>query len=248
MAASQRVLGSLAQASSVDGSICYFGACYNYVAGRQYADASGASVDLWRARPELDASDIRAHSLHELAVQSADGLQIVEIGWTLDQGLNGDRVPHLFVFHWVDGAPTCYNGCGFVETSSDVTPGMRMPSGGTSRFQINHVADRWEFSLDGIMLGYFPDSLWAGRFTRLGLVQAFGEVASTTTSRCSDMGTGRFASSPASSRITDFSLLDSTTPTNLSMLVTSPDWYTSGSETRFSFRLGGPGSGPCPEP
>src|SRR5690348_10357562 len=54
-----------------DGSICYFGACYNYVAGRQYAYyATGASVDLWRARPNLDPNDPNSHSLEELAVQS----------------------------------------------------------------------------------------------------------------------------------------------------------------------------------
>ena len=120
-----------------------------------------------------------------------------------------------------------------------------LPDGGDYRFQINHVGYRWEFTLDGLMFGYFPDSLWPEPFTRLGLVQAFGEVASTTTSRCNDMGTGKFASSPASSKITRIRLLNSTTPISLSMLVTSPAWYTSGSETPSSFRLGGPGSGQC---
>lgn len=244
---SQGNVGTRLQAAATgdDGSICYYGACYNYVSGRQYADASGASVQLWTARPELDAADYDAHSLQELAVQSADASQIVEIGWTVDRQLNGDLAPHLFVFHWVDGVPTCYNGCGFVPTSTAVTPGMELPSGSLGTFRINHVRDRWELSLDGIMFGYFPDALWQGRYTRLGLVQAFGEVASTTAPACDDMGTGKFADSAASSRITGFRLLDSATPVGLSMLVTSPGLYDDAAVTPSSFRLGGPGTGRC---
>lgn len=50
-------------------------------------------------------------------VQSEDGRHIVEVGWTVDRELNGDAQPHLFVYHWVDGQATCYNGCGFVQYS-----------------------------------------------------------------------------------------------------------------------------------
>src|SRR5882757_10989357 len=67
--------GTLAPAS--DGSICWYGACYDYVNGRQRVDAGGASVVMYQARPELDPADGDAHSLQELAVQSADGTQIV---------------------------------------------------------------------------------------------------------------------------------------------------------------------------
>lgn len=240
-----RALTRAATAADDNGTICYYGACYDYVSGRQYADASGASARFWRARPELDAANIDGHSLQELAIQSADGSQIVEIGWTVDRGLNGDSAPHLFVFHWVDGQPTCYNTCDFTRTSDKIVPGMKLPSGGYTTLQINHVADRWELSMDGTVFGYFADSLWQGRFTRLGLVQAFGEVAAMSEPTCTDMGTGKFANSAASSSITGFRLLGSTTPVDLSMLVTSPAWYSSGSVTPSSFRLGGPGAGRC---
>jgi len=238
-------------APAVDAPICGFGACFDYVAGRQFAFASGASVQLWEARPEIDPNDIpNEHSLQELAVQSTDGSQIVEIGWTVDKGLNGDLAPHLFIFHWVDNIPTCYNGCGFVQTSTAVTPGMRLPSGHLGTFQIDHVGDRWELSLDGTMFGYFPDALWGTSvFTQPLLIQAFGEVASTSAPTCNDMGTGKFADSAASSQISGFKLLNSTTPADLFApgfeLVTSPDWYTASDETPTSFRLGGPGSGAC---
>jgi len=234
---------------AADGTICYYGACYNYVAGRQYAwYATGASVDLWRARPSLDPADPNEHSLQELAVQSVDGIQIVEIGWVVDRILNGDDAPHLFVFHWVDGVPTCYNGCGFVRTSTKVVPGMRLPSGGFSNFRIEHVGDRWELSLDGTMFGYFPDSLWTSAFTQPLLIQTFGEVASTSTPTCNQMGTGMYADSPASSAIADFSLLGPTpTPVDLSpaLLVTTPDWYSASHVTPTGFWLGGPRSGRC---
>jgi hypothetical protein len=237
---------------AADGSICYFGACYNYVAGRQYAYyATGASVDLWRARPNLDPNDPSSHSLEELAVQSSDGLQIVEVGWTVDRGLNGDTAPHLFVFHWIDGVPTCYNGCGFVQTSARTVPGEKLPSNGFSTFQINHVGDEWQISLDGTMFGYFPDSLWGSTvFSQPLLIQTFGEVASTSTPTCNQMGTGMFAESPASASIENFRLLGPTvSPTNLFApgyeLVTTPEWYDASHLQPTGFWLGGPGSGRC---
>ena len=84
------------------------------------------------------------HSLAELAVLSSDGQQIVEVGWTVDRGLNGDDDPHLFVFHWVDGVGTCYNGCGFVPITDGSNlgdaAGMTLPVSATDvqQFWIQH--------------------------------------------------------------------------------------------------------------
>jgi hypothetical protein len=75
----------------------------------QFAAADGANMFMTVSRPALAAGDF--HSLGEMAAESADGRNIVEVGWTVDRGLFGDSEPHLFVFHWVNGAPTCYNGC-----------------------------------------------------------------------------------------------------------------------------------------
>ena len=215
-------------------------------------------MKLWRGRPNLDPADPEAHSLQELAIQSPGLDQIVEIGWTVDRSLNGDIAPHLFVFHWVDGEPTCYNGCGFVQTPTRIVPGMELPSGGFSTFQIEHndVDRRWEFSLDGTMFGYFPDSLWSGSSDpdwgttfRLRFFQTFGEVASITSSPpCNQMGTGKFAESPASSAISGFTLLGPTpTEEDLFMpgflLQTTPEWYNIDRVTPTGFWLGGPGAG-----
>src|SRR4051812_37172663 len=58
---------------------------YLYVSGYQYAAATGASVTLQQVKPAVSAGDY--HSLAELAVESADGRQIVEVGWNADPGL-----------------------------------------------------------------------------------------------------------------------------------------------------------------
>ena len=141
--------------------------------------------------------------------------------------------------------PTCYDACGFVPTSSRVRAGMKLPAGGFGTFRIEHVTDRWEVSVDRTLVGYYPDSEWQGRYTRAGLIQAFGEVASNNAPPCDDMGTGKYAASPASSRVRDFTLLDSTTPVQLSYLVTSPEWYSLADAGPSSYRLGGPGAGRC---
>lgn len=160
------------QSTSVRSSapICYYGACYSYVAARQFVTASGAAVVMRQERPELDPTDPSGHTLQELAVQSADAQQIVEVGWTVDRGLNGDSAPHLFVYHWVNGQTTCYNGCGFVRTSTKVRPGMRVTPGRTAALGIRFHDKGWWVMYDGQSVGYYPARLWSGGFTRAGLV------------------------------------------------------------------------------
>lgn len=229
-----------------NGAICYYGACYNYVDALQFVDAAGASVIMSQARPELDTSDPDAHSLQEIAVESTDGLQIVEVGWTVDEGLNGDTLPHLFIYHWVNGQESCYNGCGFVSTLRAIQPGQRLNPHSIGEFGIVNRGGNWWILYDGLPLGYYPGSLWGGTFTRFGLVQAFGEVASTAVPSCSDMGNGRFGSDVGSSWIAGFHLVDGASAAQFTPgVVTTPDEYDSGSMTTTSYHLGGPGDGSC---
>src|SRR5882757_6029326 len=96
-----------------------------YVDTFQFATGlTGAGATIFQADPALGTTDF--HSLGEIAVESSDGLQIVEIGWNVDEGVNGDLQPHLFAFHWIDGVPTCYNACGWVQVSPTKMPGMRL--------------------------------------------------------------------------------------------------------------------------
>lgn len=228
------------------GAICYSAHnCYDYANGAESATARGASVVLFQARPEINLNDAGTHSLQELAVEDAQGRQIVEIGWTVDLGLNGDTRPHLFVYHWVDGVGKGYNRPGFTRTSKSIKPGMAVAGGRPARFAIAYSSHRWWLSYNGHRFGYYRASLWGNRYTKAGLVQAFGEVSSATGRTCNDMGNGRFGSSSHASYIKDFRLIGSSAPSRLTISATSPKRYSVGHRHSTSFRLGGPGTGRC---
>jgi hypothetical protein len=216
---------------------------FSYVDGYQYAAATGASVFLTQAKPIVAPTDY--HSLAELAVQSADAQQIVEVGWIVAKDINGDSLPHLFVYHWVNGQPSCFNGCGYIQVSPYYKPGMAVNVGATGIYKINFDQNQWQIFYNGIMIGYFPASLWGGSFTQIGLTQTFGEVAASSDTSCtSQMGKGIFGSSSGSAIISGFALVASGTTPSLSVYQTNPSSYNSGAVNSRGFNFGGPGS--CP--
>jgi MYXO-CTERM domain-containing protein len=210
------------------------------------AVSAGAGAMMKQGDPGLAAGD--SHSLGELAVISSDGKQIVEIGWHVDPLVNEDLQPRLFIFHWVDGQPTCYNGCGFVSTSTVVTPGMRVDAGATEAYQIELRGADWWLSYKGQDLGYFPGSLWTTTpYSAAGYIQWFGEIAAATASSCSEMGNGLFGSDPGAASMTGLYKImpggqhvpaDGRTGT-----VTNAANWKIGQTTSTSFSFGGPGQG-----
>ncbi|WP_042364055.1 neprosin family prolyl endopeptidase [Streptacidiphilus neutrinimicus] len=227
------------------GPICWFGACYDYVSGRQTTDTAGATIRMLQADPAIKPGDTDSHSLQELALQSADQKSTVEIGWTVDLGLNGDLLPHLFVYHWVDGQESCYNGCGFVQVSHTAKAGMALRPGATAQFSILNLAGDWWVFYDAQAVGYFPGSLWGGAYDRAQVVTAFGEVAHAADSTCEQMGDGRLGTAHGSGWISDYRLLGAVDRSRLTVAATSPALYDAGRVTSTSFHLGGPGTGPC---
>ena len=184
---------------------------YFYSSAYQFVQNTGSYANFVISKPKLGANDY--HSLAEIAVQSGDGRQIVEVGWTVNRAMHGDDDPHLFVYHWVDRQESCYNSCGFVPYSQTIVPGMKLPAGVQKRFGIQYFMDgdgngAWWIAYDSEWVGFFPDDLWQGRFTSSGLVQWFGEVASPNPVPCSDMGNGLGANDPAAARIGTISLLN----------------------------------------
>lgn len=166
---------------------------YLYAYAYQYRTAIGAAGRFSQHRPFVSTADY--HSLAELAAESSDARQIVEVGWTVDRGVNGDSNPHLFVYHWVNGSPTCYNGCGWVQYSAIRYPGMTVSVTSTPQeYAIEYYAGNWWVWYQTEWIGYFPGSLWSG-FTQVGLVQWFGEVAANSSAPCTDMGNGLFGTS-----------------------------------------------------
>jgi hypothetical protein len=148
---------------------------YFYAGAYQYGGADGAQGDFRIAEPKVAKGE--CHSLAELSVESKDGKQIVEVGWTIDPGLfGGSTAPHLFVFYWVNGQASCYDECakgGFVPTSA--LAGAESGVGGEADVSIVYERGRWEIWEDKfILVGYYPESLWqkAGvTFTKVGLTQ-----------------------------------------------------------------------------
>lgn len=169
---------------------------FYYAGGSQNAAGAGATAFFTEHRPLLAQSDY--HSLAEMAVKSSDQRQIVEVGWTVDRALNGDDLPRLFVYHWVNGVPACYNGCGWVQFSAALRPGMPVSTDGTARqYMILFWQGDWWIGYEGEWMGYFPGSLWGGLYTASGLIQWFGEIAGLqgATPPLSSMGSGASGSS-----------------------------------------------------
>ncbi len=209
---------------------------YNSV-GRTAATTS-ISGDFTQGRPAVAAGDF--HSLAELAAISADGKNIVEIGWTVDRSV--DAEPHLFVYHWVDGAETCYDGCGYVQMSRTRFPGMTVPTTNVPQtYAIQYQNGNWFVGYQGEWIGYFPGSLWNDAFTEAGVAQWFGEVASSTSVPCSQMGTGIFGDRPGAASISSERAINTDTSDQF-WIASDARWYTIEKNGDDSFNFGGPGA------
>jgi hypothetical protein len=221
-----------ARAAATGGSQFFYGSVY------QYGTSDGAWGFYTVTRPSLSAAD--SHTLAEMNVSSADTKQAVEIGFTVDRGLYGDDLPRLFTFHWVDGQPICYN-CGLVQYSPTIRPGMALDVGSTHQFTIRHFQGNWWIGYDLTWVGYYPDSWWGGRYTQAGLIEWYGEVATSSSTPCSDMGNGLLSSSLDAARIMGIGYWNGPA-LNLTVI---PHTYTQAySATIFSennIRYGGPG-------
>jgi hypothetical protein len=132
--------------------------CYLYDGALQQAETDGVYTNVTIGKPSLDKSDY--HTLGEIAVQSAETGDAVEVGWTVDRGVNGDEDPHLFVYHWVGHVNSCYNGCGFVQYSKNIKPGDTLAYGVTKKFGIQYFNGAWWIAFDSEWGGYFREQLW----------------------------------------------------------------------------------------
>jgi hypothetical protein len=208
----------------------------------QWATSDGAYISTPVQSPWVDTAD--NHSLAELAVESSDQQQIIEIGWRVYRPQ--DQTPRLFIYHWINGQGTCYNsGCGFVQsTSTTITPNMALTSSSTPvQFAIEYYQGNWWYGYNGSWFGYLPGSVWSGTFTTTGLVQMFGEVASTTAEPCTDMGNGYLGTNAAAVAVTGVGYYNTTTAVSLARgTVDDSTLYDSQVTSANSFRYGGPGA------
>ena len=245
---------SFAQKSSGLGAVAFAPAAvakYYYSGAYQFVISPGTSAFITQHLPWLLPSDY--HSLAEMAVQSADTRQIVEVGWTVDREVNGDDNPHLFVYHWVDGAGTCYNGCGWVQASPTRFPGMRLAYDGTAfQYMIQYREGNWWIGYLGEWIGYFPGSLWNGIYTQSGLIQWFGELAAAagTTLPLSSIGNYYPGTSgnPNTAQMSQISFFDSAgglQPATVLFRNTDNALYSAGAGSSLDgFSYGGHGGAP----
>jgi hypothetical protein len=210
-----------------------------YGGGSQFVYNTGTYSNMVIGTPDLAPTDY--HSLAELAVQSSDGRQIVEVGWNVDRSINGNEDPHLFVYHWVDRQESCYNGCGFVPYSTTAVPGLTLPSGVSKQFGIQYFNGAWWIAYDSEWVGYFPGTLWGGDFTHAGLLQWFGEVAAASTTPCTDMGNGLTSSSSSAARVGSIAWLGTLLPVTTDVDASSSVYPVTKLSER-TFRYGGPGA------
>ena len=214
---------------------------YLYNVGSQTAETDGFYTNVTIGKPALDDADY--HTLAELAVQSADGKQIVEVGWNVDRVVNGDDDPHLFVYHWVNRETSCYNGCGFQQYSSTIKPGDTLASGVTKKFGIQYSNGAWWSAFNSEWVGYFPETLWTDKgvsFNRSGMIQVFGEVAATSTDPCTDMGNGLSSANTSAALLGSVSYLNG--PTVALTIRSTTDVYSVAALSARTFRYGGPGA------
>ena len=175
-----------------------FGTCYYYgtAAVQREADGGGMTMDI--CNPTYDGSGGSGHTLDEIAVQGGTGDgNIVELGWNISISQYANTNPHLFVFHWKNWEPTCYDGCGWQQWSSTYFPGMDLSALIGRHVYVGYVfwKGNWWAWFDNQWLGYFPGSEWDGEYTKNQKIQWFGEVATHNgVPAKTDMGAGLFPS------------------------------------------------------
>jgi hypothetical protein len=233
--------------SALSGGVSPLSLTYLY-AGANQSSLTETSVvaNVGVANPTLSAGDF--HTLGEVAVTSADQQQVVEVGWTRDPNTFADSKPRLFVYHWVNGVPTCYNGCGWVAYSgASIAVGADLTSAvGTEKsFGIIYSGGNWWVLYNGGYIGYFPGTLWTSpTFTTINQVKLFGEVAANSAAPCTDMGNGNLASSASATRFYATTYSSGSGGVNLSTFNTNPSYYSAAlvSPSVRTFRWGGPGA------
>lgn len=225
--------------------------CYFYTGGIQVADNGGAYANLVIDNTYIHTDEY--HTLVELAVQTGNQQQTVEVGIRVAPDHYLDSDPHVFVYHWVNGTATCYDACGYVPYGTPTYPAGADVSaliGTNPRAGLQYFNGDWWVAFYNEWIGYFPGSLWTGAtpaatFTRGGLVQGFWEVASTHDQPCSDAGRdGLHGSDTSAARIGTYALIDSlSSPVWTLITDTDASYYSSYKASNTTIRGGGPGDG-----
>ncbi len=227
-----------------------FGSCYYYGSAAFATVADGGGMTQSIEKPQYVNSGGSGHTLDELAVQGGtNNGNIIEIGWLASSEQYGNANPHIFVFHWKDWNPTCYDGCGWVQWSNTYHPGMDLGNAVGKKVYIGWVLyqGNWWSWFDNQWMGYFPGSEWNGKYTKTSLIQWFGEVASANgIPPKTDMGDGQLPASTSAASMSTLCDVDAKAwvcwyRDQQSLSRTVPNYYDISRVSFGGTRYGGPG-------
>jgi hypothetical protein len=230
--------------------IASFGSCYYYGSAAFSTVADGGGMTQSIEKPQYVNSGGAGHTLDELAVQGGtNNGNIVEIGWLVSSEQYGNANPHIFVFHWKDWNPTCYDGCGWVQWSNTYRPGMDLGNAIGKKVYIGWVyyQGNWWAWFDNQWMGYFPGSEWNGNYKKTSLIQWFGEVASVNgIPPKTDMGDGQLPASTGAASMSTLCDVDAKAwvcwyRDKQSLSRTVPNYYDISRVSFGATRYGGPG-------
>jgi hypothetical protein len=154
------------------------------------------------------------HSIMQCGMQNYKPklLHSLEAGWTVDKGLNGDTIAHVFTYYTNNGYSSDgddkggYNRLvkGWKQYDKNIFPGARIngvsTQGGTQlgiSFKYQLYQGNWWFSVQNIWLGYYPASLFPGGLnSNAEWIGFWGEVFTSLANpdqTTDQMGSGRKA-------------------------------------------------------
>jgi hypothetical protein len=229
--------------------------CFYYASARFDQLSDGAGMTQMIASPHYDNSGGFGHSLSEVSVGGVGptASDYVELGWIVSSNQFGDLDPHLFIFDWINGVPTCYYPCSanaWHQYSKKYFPGMNLRSMVGSSVYIGYIHYKgawWAWFKDG-WVGYIPDAQWGGAFTKGSALQWFGEVDSANgIPPGTAMGDGLFPSDQAAATMSTLCDVDAKAMTctyrnQQNIWATVPTYYDIGAAGFGAVRYGGPGT------
>jgi hypothetical protein len=223
------------------------GGCYSWVGASQannnHFSADGVQANFSQGNPVCTSGC--GHSIVEFMASDTTNKNTIEYGWGVQAN---DTKPTLGIGLWVSGKPIDAKA-NFVSMSSAVKIGSAVAPGATGSFKIwyNPATGRWNLYYNATWLGYFPQSVWTSRgtsYTKIGWLQTFGEVVQPSlTVGHMQMGNGQLGSMAGSTTVSNYQLINSTTPAQLTgfFVDAKAQFYDQGSTSDAGFSYGGPG-------
>jgi hypothetical protein len=207
-------------------------------AGEDFStNSTSISVDITQEQPTINS--FISHSVMQIYLVGTGNWHDLEFGWIVSDQINGDYLPHLFSY--VDGIQASqgcgyYNGCGFVQVSSTVKMGEAVSVGQTGNYKLSYSNGNWDFYYNGVLVGYVPDSAFAGGLGPVTGVDIYGEVESDQPTECLQMGNGLSATSAGAA---SFSNIQFGGAANLFWYYQTPPFLIGNAPSSNGFTVGG---------